>query len=182
MSAVSAESWEIDAVRSSLTFSLRHALLGEIRGQFRCWGGRITLDERSPTRPKVHVWVELSSLETGSPKRTQAILDTELFDVRWEPAVVFDGDRLQRQDDGRVSLTGEAELHSIRRPLSLSVDVMPSRDADAVTPTLLATAHASVDRRAFGLRRERTARDWLSERLVDRNIEIVAQVVATRAA
>jgi hypothetical protein len=44
-----------------------------------------------------------------------------------------------------VSLTGEAELHSIRRPLSLSVDVTSSRDADAVTPTLLATAHASID-------------------------------------
>jgi polyisoprenoid-binding protein YceI len=169
------ECWSIDTEESSLIFSVRHALLGEIRGEFCCWGGRVLLDSCAPSQPSVHVWVDLSSLDTGSRRRNDAILETELFDIQWQPGLVFDGDRIEQTLDGRTTLTGWLDLHCLRQQISIDVTRVPS---DEKAAELIATARASIDRRAFGLRREATARDWLSERLVDRTIEMTALIVA----
>jgi polyisoprenoid-binding protein YceI len=169
------ECWSIDTEKSSLSFSLRHVLLGNIRGEFRCWGGRILLDPHAPLRPSVHVWVDLSSLDTGSRRRNDAILETELFDIQWQPGLVFDGDQIEQTTDGRAILTGWLDLHCLRKQISIDVNRLPS---DEKAAELIATARASIDRRAFGLRREATARDWLSERLVDRTIDMSALIVA----
>jgi len=171
------ECWNIDAERSSLTFSLRHALLGQIRGEFRCWGGRVLIDSRARSQPAVHVWVDLASLDTGSRRRDKSILDTELFDVQWQPSLVFDSERLEYTDDGLAVLTGWLGLNSLRKEISLEVTF--SRPPGDGAAGFVATARAAIDRRAFGLRREANARDWLSERFVDRTIEMVAQVVIT---
>jgi polyisoprenoid-binding protein YceI len=174
------ECWSIDIEKSSLSFSLRHALLGKIRGEFRCWGGRVLLDPRAPLQPSVHVWVDLSSLDTGSRRRNDAILETELFDIQWQPGLVFDADRIEQTNDDRAILTGWLGLHCLRK--QISVDVTLSRPPGEKAAELIATARAAIDRRAFGLRREATARDWLSERFVDRTIEMTAHIVATPAA
>ena len=174
------ECWDIDTELSSLTFNLRHALLGHIHGEFSCWGGHVLIDPRASSPPSVHVWVDLSSLDTGSRKRDDAILDTELFDIQLQPALVFDGDRLEHKDDGRVVLIGWLGLNSLWK--QISIDVTVSRPPGANPAEFVATAQAAIDRRAFGLRRQARAADWLSERFVDRTIEMTAQIVATLAA
>ena len=68
------EHWKIDVERSTLRFSLGHQLLGEIGGQFRCWGGRVSLDEATARKAAVRIWVELSSIDTGSRSRDDNIL------------------------------------------------------------------------------------------------------------
>ena len=60
--------WKIDVERSALQFSLRHKLLGEIAGQFRCWGGQVRIDPENPRKADVRIWVELSSIDTGSSR------------------------------------------------------------------------------------------------------------------
>jgi polyisoprenoid-binding protein YceI len=173
------ECWSIDTEKSSLSFSLRHALLGKIGGEFRCWGGRVLLDPRA-LQPSVHVWVDLSSLDTGSRRRNDAILETELFDIQWQPGLVFDSDRIDQTNDGHAILTGWLGLHCLRK--QISIDVTLSRPPSEKAAELVATARAAIDRQAFGLRREATARDWLSERFVDRTIEMTAHIVARPAA
>jgi polyisoprenoid-binding protein YceI len=170
------KSWSIDTKRSSLTFSVGHALLGPIRGEFGCWGGQVLLDSRDIGQPSIHVWVDLASLDTGSQRLDAAILDSELFDIQWQPCLVFDSERLERTPDGRAVLIGALGLHSFRK--QVSIDVTFDRPALAAGAEIIATAHAVIDRRDLGLRRERRPRDWLSERLVDRTIEMDAHLVA----
>jgi polyisoprenoid-binding protein YceI len=172
------KSWSIDAQRSSLTFSLGHSHLGPIRGEFRCWGGQVHLDPSGDGQPSVHVWVDLSSLDTGSRRLDAAILDSELFDIQWQPALVFDGDKLERTHDARAVLTGWLGLHSFRKQISIDVTLQGAAEPDA---EFVATARATIDRRALGLRRGKRARGWLSERLVANNIEMNAEVVAQPA-
>jgi polyisoprenoid-binding protein YceI len=174
------KAWNIDTKRSSLTFGVGHALFGPIRGEFRCWGGQVLLDPRAIGQPSVHVWVDLSSLDTGSQRLDAAILDSELFDIRWQPGLVFDSDRLERTHDGQAVLIGWLGLHSFRK--QISIDVTLHRAAPAADAEIVATARAAIDRRAFGLRRERRAHDWLSERFVGKIIEMDAHLVAEPAA
>jgi polyisoprenoid-binding protein YceI len=175
--------WKIDADRSSLTFRLRHGLLGEIRGRFRCWGGYVWLATDDPSSVAVHVWAELSSLDTGSRARNDAIFASELFDVCWEPAIVFDSERFEPGSGGPALAFGWLSLHSFRKRIAVSIEeaglaeVGPSNGRRFV-----GSASAAIDRHAFGLRRQRRPRDWLSEKLVGQTIEVTAHVEATPTA
>jgi polyisoprenoid-binding protein YceI len=174
------ESWRIDPDRSNLTFRLTHARLGEILGRFGCWGGRVVVDPARPDRPRVWIWVELSSIETGSRERDDEILKTELFEHPWEPALEFDGDRLEVGPAGGLRLLGWLSLRAARTAASIELDA-PLLDVDpAGRPRFVCSAHASIGRKALGLHRRGKVEDWLSDRLLGDEIELVAHLEAAR--
>jgi polyisoprenoid-binding protein YceI len=170
------ELWSIDPECSSLTFNLRHALLGRIRGELECWGGRVLVDPGHPTHFSVHVWADLSSLDTGSRRRNDAILDTELFDIRWEPALVFDTDQVEVADGGCAVVLGWLGVGSYKRRVAVSIEAGFALASDSGTPRIIAKARAAIDRHEFGLHRQKRPWDWLSEQFVDRQIEIAAHL------
>jgi polyisoprenoid-binding protein YceI len=172
------ESWRIDADRSTLAFHVPHARLEDVSGRFDCWGGRILVDPADPQRTVVGIWVELSSVDTGSRRRDEELLRTELFDQPWEPALNFDSDRLELCPSG-ATLSGWVSLRAKRTWASIAVDA-PQVTIDASgRPRFRCTARASLERKALGLGRSRTE-DWLSDRLLGNQIEILAHVEASR--
>jgi len=172
------ESWKIDADRATLTFRLPHAGLGDIRGRFCCWGGRVLVDAANVRRSAVRIWVELSSIDTGSRRRDENILSTELFDQRWEPALEFEGDSLDIGPSAGITLSGWVSLRAFRERARVALDA-PRLELDpSGRPRFVCTARASLDRQALGLRRSRKISDWLSDRLLGETIEIVANVEA----
>jgi polyisoprenoid-binding protein YceI len=174
------ERWKIDMDRSTLTFSLAHAAIGQIKGEFRCWGGEAWTDPVDHQKTNVRIWVELSSLETGSRRRDEAILHTELFDQRWEPALEFDGDRLEIGSSDHMTLVGWLALRSLRKQVSLDLTASTLALDRPGAPRFVCTAKASIDRRSLGLRRPRSVKHWLDDRLLGDTIDVVAHVEATR--
>jgi polyisoprenoid-binding protein YceI len=174
------ESWSIDADRSTLQFRLPHVLLGDIEGQFACWGGRVRADTTDLRHATVRIWVELASLSTGSRRRDEEILRTELFDQRWEPALDFDAESVEIDDADRITLPGWLSLRTLRRRFSIAI-VSPTIQADpSGALRFVCTARASIDRRALGLHHPNSVRSWLSDQLVGETIEIVAHVEAVQ--
>jgi polyisoprenoid-binding protein YceI len=174
------ERWRIDDTRSTLSFRVRHMALPDIEGHFGCWGGVMLLDRSDPVRSTVRLWVDLSSIETGSPRRDAAIFATELFDLHWEPAVVFDSTRVDVHDDRHATLIGQLAVHTFRHEVRVAIEGHAPRREDAGARRLAYSAHASVDRATFGLRRRRHIVDWLAERFLAEAIEIAAEVELTR--
>jgi polyisoprenoid-binding protein YceI len=176
------ELWRIDPERSSLTFKLRHALLGEIRGELRCWGGRLLTDRDDATTFSVHVWADLSSLDTGSNRRNDAILDAEPFDLQWEPALVFDSERVEVAEHGCAVMVGWLGVGTYKRRIAVSIEANLASAPDSGAPRIVAKAHAAIDRHEFGLTRQKRPWDWLSEQFVDRTIDIAADLELMPAA
>jgi len=172
------ELWKIDVERSVLQFSLRHKLLGEIAGQFRCWGGQIRIDRENPRKAQVRIWVELSSIDTGSPNRDDAILHTELFDHREEPALEFDGERLAMDAPDHLTVVGWLGLHAFRKKIVVAVEDYALAVGASEPPRFICTAKVSVDRSALGLRRKRGIDHWLSDHLLGDTIDISAHIEA----
>jgi polyisoprenoid-binding protein YceI len=172
------ERWKIDADRSSLAFHLPHTLLGEISGRFDCWGGRLLLDPLNLEHSAVRIWVELSSIDTGSRRRDEELLSTELFDHRWEPALEFDSDRLKLRPSG-ATLDGWVTLRAVRSRASIEIE-SPLVNVDAGgKPRLVCAARGSFDRKVLGMRHSGSAEHWLSDRLLGGMIEIVAHIEAS---
>jgi polyisoprenoid-binding protein YceI len=174
------ERWRIDSGRSRLRFSIGHADLLEIRGQFHCWGGLVLLDKTDQRRSAIRIWVDLSSIDTESAKRDEYILSTELFEMQGEPALVFDSERVEIAGVGRGIIVGRLALHGVGKQLAVAVETKAPRRDDSGAWHLVYEAHASIERGALGLRRSRYITDWLGEAVVGETIQMTAYVEAAR--
>lgn len=172
--------WKIDPGRSTLRFSVRHGLIREIAGEFRCWGGDVRADESDPRSGSVHVWVELSSLDTGDRALDAAILRTQLFDNRFEPALAFHGEGFERTGGDRLRLTGWLDLHAIRKPITFEIEPRPLAVEPGAAPRFFCNATGSIARRELGLRGKTGAPYWLSDHLIGSEIHISAHIEAVR--
>jgi polyisoprenoid-binding protein YceI len=145
------EHWEIDPERSRFRFSLRHIVVQQIQGGFGRWGGALILDRDDPSRSKVHLWVDLPSIDTGAAERDDHVRSAEFLDVSRFPRAEFDSTALALRPDGTATLSGWLDLHG--RGCQVDVELQAGktwRDADGQARAAY-VAHSRIDRQAFGL-------------------------------
>jgi polyisoprenoid-binding protein YceI/hemerythrin superfamily protein len=170
--------WHIDPERSTLHFSLRHIVVQEIRGQFRRWGGTITLDGEVLARSSVRLWVDLASVDTDDPGRDDQIRSPEFFDVGAFPQATFSGTGVQLTEHANPIVTGRLELHGFIGEVEVEVTRHDRWNEAKGLERVSYEAKARLDRQKFGLR-------WNQDLdvggvVVGDEIEIVAQLEAAR--
>jgi polyisoprenoid-binding protein YceI len=145
------ERWEIDSSASELGFSLRHIVVSEIQGRFRDWGGEMIFDPADVTRTQIQVWVDVASIDTGSPDRDAHLRSSEFMDVPRFPRAQFTSDDVSLRREGEALIAGRLQLHGVTRYVELHVA------AQRTWVDARGLAHASyrvrgnVDRQSFGL-------------------------------
>jgi polyisoprenoid-binding protein YceI len=140
------EKWQIDPERSTLKFSIGHSVLREIGGQFHCWGGLLLVDKVDLRRSAIRIWVDMSSIDTGSAERDELILATEPFDVHWEPALAFDSERVEIGRVGRGTVVGRLALHGFHQEIEVEVEAEAPRRHEKGAWHIVYNARASIDR------------------------------------
>jgi polyisoprenoid-binding protein YceI len=144
------ERWEVDEARSRLSFTLTHLVVKQIHGAFESWGGTLFLDRRQPSLSSVHIWVDLSSLDTDSSERDAHVRSAEFFDVRQFPLATFKSTAVDVKKDP-VVVNGRLELHGAVRDIELTVSpiAMPTSPSGEQRKTF--SVQTKLDRQAFGL-------------------------------
>jgi polyisoprenoid-binding protein YceI/predicted dinucleotide-binding enzyme len=71
--------WTIDPVHSSITFSVRHLMVGKVRGRFGDFSGAITLPENGT--PIITATIAVGSVDTGNPTRDEHLRAPDVFDA-----------------------------------------------------------------------------------------------------
>ncbi|WP_323849182.1 YceI family protein [Mycolicibacterium mucogenicum] len=74
---VSPGTWTIDPVHSSITFSVRHLMVGRVRGRFGDFSGAITVPENGT--PSITATIAVGSVDTGNPDRDQHLRAPDIF-------------------------------------------------------------------------------------------------------
>jgi polyisoprenoid-binding protein YceI/predicted dinucleotide-binding enzyme len=69
--------WTIDPVHSSITFSVRHMMVGRVRGRFGDFSGAITVPENGT--PSVGATIAVGSVNTGNPDRDKHLRAPNIF-------------------------------------------------------------------------------------------------------
>jgi len=143
--------WEIDADRSELRFSLRHIVVSTIEGRFRSWGGEMLFDPDDVAATQLHVWVDVASIDTGSPERDAHVRSAEFLDTARYPRAQFVGtDILPHARDG-AAMTGRLQLHGTTRYVDLKVVADRTWLDDLGRPRAAYTVTGKIDRQVFGL-------------------------------
>src|SRR6202453_4979501 len=78
-----AGTWAIDSLHSSINFSIRHLVVGKVRGRFSEFSGSITVPDNGI--PSVLATIAVGSVDTGNKDRDHHVKAADFFDVRTSP-------------------------------------------------------------------------------------------------
>jgi len=120
LSGLSAGTWAIDPVHSEVSFSVRHMMVGKVRGRFTSFGGEINVtDDGAAT---VNATIDVASVDTQNPQRDEHLRAADFFDAATHPNITFRSTGL-RAHGGKTYVDGELSLHGVTRPVTLELEV-----------------------------------------------------------
>ena len=96
--------WAIDPVHSSITFSVRHLMVGRVRGRFGDFSGAITVPENGT--PSIAATIAVGSVNTGNPDPRRAPAGTRHLRRRRVPHRDPRLGRHARHREGRLGARG----------------------------------------------------------------------------
>jgi polyisoprenoid-binding protein YceI len=120
LSGLGAGTWAIDPVHSEVGFSVRHMMVGKVRGRFTSFGGEIVATGDGGA--SVNATIDVSSVDTQNTQRDEHIRSADFFDAANHPNITFRSTGL-RAHGGTTYLDGELTLHGVTRPVTLELEV-----------------------------------------------------------
>jgi len=115
---LSAGTWAIDPVHSSINFSVRHLVVGKTHGRFGQFNGAITIADDGT--PSVSAEVDVTSVDTGNEQREAHIKAPDFFDATQFPTATFVSTAVQADGDDYV-VDGDFTLKGVTRPVTLTL-------------------------------------------------------------
>lgn len=139
-----AQTWQVDAAHSALTFTNTYQSV-EYTGQFHRFDAEIVYDPNDLVHAKFDVSVDIASLDTQNSERDHTALGADFFDTAKFPKAHFVTTAFRKTTDGRVVADGVLTLRGVGKPVALTVRFKPDGD----TATLEVTAQ--LKRLDFGI-------------------------------
>lgn len=116
---LTAGTWAIDPVHSSINFSVRHLVVSKVRGKFDTFSGAITVAEDGT--PSVSAEIAVDSINTGNEQRDAHLKAADYFDAEKYPTATFKSTSVTAKGDGYV-LDGDFTLKGVTKPVSLDLE------------------------------------------------------------
>ncbi|WP_327304363.1 YceI family protein [Streptomyces sp. NBC_01298] len=112
----------IDASHSSIGFTVRHAMVTNVRGTFAEHEGALHLDGADPSRSTASIEVKIASIDTGIGDRDGHLRSGDFFDAETFPLMTFRSTEAQQLGGDKYRITGELTIKDVTRPLSIDLE------------------------------------------------------------
>jgi polyisoprenoid-binding protein YceI len=113
--------WTIDASHTNATFSVRHLMISNVRGEFQKVSGSVTYDPAKPEATSVKAEIDVASISTREPQRDTHLRSADFFDVENHPTITFESTTLRRGDKS-LELVGQLTIRGTTREVVLAID------------------------------------------------------------
>ncbi|MCM1968875.1 YceI family protein [Streptomyces sp. NPDC002812] len=112
----------IDASHSSIGFTVRHAMVTNVRGTFADHEGSLHLDGADPSRSTASIDVKIASIDTGIADRDGHLRSGDFFDAETFPLMTFRSTEAEQLGGDKYRITGELTIKDVTRPLSIDLE------------------------------------------------------------
>lgn len=141
--------WDIDAVHSAVSFTVRHMMVSKVRGKFATFSGEFTTAERFEDST-VTATIDARSIDTGAQQRDDHIRSADFFEVETHPEWTFRTTGITADGDDYV-LAGDLTIKGVTKPVELALEV-EGFGPDAWGGTRAGfTAKTTINRNDFGV-------------------------------
>jgi polyisoprenoid-binding protein YceI len=113
--------YTIDPVHSTIGFSVRHAMVSNVRGRFERFEGLLKLDGAEPSRSEAYVSVQTDSLDTGVADRDAHLAGPDFFDSATYPLMAFRSTGITPLGDDEFRLLGTLGIKDVELPLAVDI-------------------------------------------------------------
>ncbi|MFD8985899.1 YceI family protein [Streptomyces sp. NPDC059564] len=114
--------YTIDPGHSSIGFTVRHAMVTNVRGSFTDHEGSLHLDGADPSRSTARIDVKIASVSTGIADRDGHLRSGDFFDAEAFPLMSFRSTAAAQLGGDKYRITGELTIKDVKRPLSIDLE------------------------------------------------------------
>jgi len=145
--------WKLDPTHSSVTFSVRHMMVTNVRGEFGKVEGVVDFDPASPASAHIEGSAEIASLNTREEKRDAHLRSADFFDADNHPSMKFVSREVKPGKGGELEVVGDLTIRGTTRPLTLHVTDVTAEHKDPWGQQRIgAHARGSIKRSDFGMK------------------------------
>ncbi|MCX4528308.1 MULTISPECIES: YceI family protein [unclassified Streptomyces] len=112
----------IDASHSSIGFTVRHAMVTNVRGSFADHEGTLHLDGSDPSRSTASIDVKIASVDTGIADRDGHLRGGDFFDAEAFPLMSFRSTQAAQLGGDTYRITGDLTIKGVTKPLSIDLE------------------------------------------------------------
>ena len=144
--------WTIDNSHTSVTFSVKHMMVANVRGEFQRVSGNVVWDAKRPETSKLSVEIDVASISTREPKRDEHLRSADFFDAENHPKITFVSRGVGKRTDGAIEIVGDLTIRGTTRVVALEVEGPTPEHADPWGNLRMgASASTSIKRSDFGM-------------------------------
>ncbi|MDB4966380.1 MAG: hypothetical protein JWN44_2069 [Myxococcales bacterium] len=149
-----AAQWEVDPSHSSASFTVKHMMVSNVRGEFGKIKGSGSWEKPDFSDAKIEVVVDATTIDTRDAKRDAHLKSPDFFDVAKFPALTFKSKRVEKSKTaGHLNIVGDLTMHGITKEVTFDVTgPSPETKSPWGTTAVGAEARAKINRTDFGLK------------------------------
>ncbi|AXA37108.1 Protein yceI precursor [Candidatus Sumerlaea chitinivorans] len=144
------ESYTIDPVHSSITFSVRHLGVSSVKGRFTEFSGSIFYDEADVTQSSASVVIKAASINTDNPQRDEHLRGADFFDVEKYPEIRFRTTAI-RKDGDKLTAVGFLVMHGNTKEIEIPFEIVGKTTDPWGKVRLGFEGHTTINRQDFGI-------------------------------
>ena len=129
--------WTLDTSHSEIGFTVRHAGISKVRGQFKEATATLDLAE-NVADSKINATIQTASFDSGDVNRDGHVRGEDFFDVEKFPEISFVSNGLVAKGDS-YELQGDLTIKGVTRPVALETELNG------------VSAETTISRKDFGL-------------------------------
>ena len=144
--------WTIDPGHSAATFSVRHMVVANVKGEFAGPVGTATFDPKDLKTLRVEATIDAWTINTRNPDRDKDLRSDLFFDVAKYPRITFKSRSVTVEGPGKLKVLGDLTIKGVTKAVTLDVEGPTAEIKDIWGSRRIGvTASTTIDRRDFGI-------------------------------
>ncbi|MFF3563906.1 YceI family protein [Streptomyces sp. NPDC002574] len=111
--------YTIDPTHSEIGFSVRHAMVTTVRGQFTEYEGSLKLDGTKPANSSAELKIKVVSIDTNQAQRDEHLRTGDFFDAASHPEITFRSTSAEQVDAETYRMHGDLTIKDTTKPVSI---------------------------------------------------------------
>ena len=143
--------YDLDTTHSTVGFTVRHAMVTKVRGNFNDFEATLTVNQENPTESKVEATVETGSVDTRNADRDAHLRTPDFFDTDNHPQMTFASTAFDVDASGNGTVTGDLTIKGTTKPVTFDVETFGVEEDPFGNTRLGFEARTEINRKDFGI-------------------------------
>lgn len=142
--------YEVDLTHSTVGFKIKHMDIAYQLGRFDKFSGKVVLGATA-AESSVSIELEADSVNTNNADRDKHLRSQDFLNSKQFPTATFKSTKVGAKDADTFTVTGDLELHGVKKPVTFDMDFIGSKDAGDFGFKSGYFGTLTINRRDFGI-------------------------------